>query len=118
MTLSSAAASGDPIAAASAVSLNHVDDREPGHRRKRGTSFQYVAASGRLVRDAATLSRLRALAIPPTWTEVWSSPDPDDHHLQATGKPSYVDPRVLADFMKRHAAVARDLAETRKRRRA
>jgi DNA topoisomerase I len=37
------------------------------------------------VRDTATLSRIRALAIPPAWTDVWISPDPDGH-LQATGR--------------------------------
>lgn len=86
MTLSSAVVDGDPVAAARAVSLNHVDDREPGiRRRKRGKSFQYLSASGRPVRDAATLSRIRALAIPPAWTDVWISPDPDGH-IQATGR--------------------------------
>jgi DNA topoisomerase-1 len=44
-----------------------------------------VRASGNLVRDAATLRRIRAIAIPPAWTDVWISPDPDGH-LQATGR--------------------------------
>ena len=42
-------------------------------------------ASGRPVRDRATLARIRALAIPPAWTHVWISPDPDGH-IQATGR--------------------------------
>jgi DNA topoisomerase-1 len=37
------------------------------------------------VRDRATLARIRALAIPPAWTGVWISPDPDGH-IQATGR--------------------------------
>ncbi|HEU0034124.1 MAG TPA: DNA topoisomerase IB, partial [Kofleriaceae bacterium] len=58
----------------------------PGIRRlKRGRGFRYVSADGKAVRDPATLSRIRALAIPPAWTDVWISPDPDGH-IQATGR--------------------------------
>jgi len=86
MLLASAVVNGDPIAAASAAALRHVSDEEAGLRRlRRGKSFSYVDARGRPVRDRATLSRIRALAIPPAWTEVWISPDPDGH-IQATGR--------------------------------
>jgi DNA topoisomerase IB len=44
----------------------------------------YAHANGRRVRDAATLSRIRALAIPPAWTDVWICPD-ERGHLQAVG---------------------------------
>ena len=77
---------GDPVAAASLAALTHATDGGPGiSRRKSGKTFRYHAAQGRVVRDAATLSRIRALAIPPAWTNVWISPDADAH-IQATGR--------------------------------
>jgi DNA topoisomerase-1 len=51
----------------------------------RGDGFAYVDADGRPVKDAATLDRIRRLAIPPAWTEVWICPDPDGH-IQAVGR--------------------------------
>ena len=53
-------------------------------RRRRGRGFEYLDASGRRVGDAETRERIRALAIPPAWTDVWICPDPDGH-LQAVG---------------------------------
>lgn len=86
MLLNSAVVSGDPVAAASAVSLQHIRDDKPGLRRLgRGKRVRYVRAGGKAVRDEATLRRIRALAIPPAWTDVWISPDPDGH-IQATGR--------------------------------
>ena len=77
---------GDPVAAASSASLTHTTDVGPGiSRRGRVKAFRYHDAKGKVVRDAATLSRIRALAIPPAWTAVWISPDPDSH-IQATGR--------------------------------
>jgi DNA topoisomerase I len=61
-------------------------DTKPGLCRERaGKSFRYRDASGRIVRDAHTLARIRALAIPPAWTNVWICPDANGH-LQATGR--------------------------------
>jgi DNA topoisomerase-1 len=86
MLLASAVVDGDPVAAATAVALRHTGDDAPGLRRyKRGTRFTYRDATGARVRDAATLSRIRALAIPPAWTDVWISADPRGH-IQATGR--------------------------------
>src|SRR5512138_284743 len=77
---------GDAEAAARAGSLHYTSDAEPGiARQRRGRGFRYVTAAGRAVRDRATLSRIRALAIPPAWTNVWISDDPDGH-VQATGR--------------------------------
>jgi DNA topoisomerase-1 len=77
---------GDPAAAAAAVALQHITDVGPGISRiKHGTKFRYADAKGNPVRDAATLARIRALAIPPAWTQVWISRDPDGH-IQATGR--------------------------------
>jgi DNA topoisomerase IB len=53
-------------------------------RRKRGKGFNYVDARGRSIEDRRTLERIRSLAIPPAWTDVWICPDPWGH-IQATG---------------------------------
>lgn len=66
--------------------LRYLTDAEPGIiRRRAGRSFRYVDHSGRTVRDEETLARIRALAIPPAWTEVWICAAADGH-LQATGR--------------------------------
>jgi DNA topoisomerase I len=65
--------------------LRRSDCSVPGlRRRRRGRGFSYVDAEGRPVDDEDTLARVRALAIPPAWTDVWICPDPLGH-LQATG---------------------------------
>ena len=66
--------------------LAYVNDQEQGLRRiAGGEGFSYVDADGRAVKDAATLERIRALAIPPAWTSVWICPDPNGH-IQAVGR--------------------------------
>ena len=66
--------------------MRYVCDGTPGIRREMGPlGFRYRAADGRLVRDAATLKRIRALVIPPAWTDVWICRDANGH-LQATGR--------------------------------
>jgi DNA topoisomerase-1 len=61
-------------------------DAAPGLRRQRGgDGFRYLAADGSSVRERRTLARIRALAIPPAWTDVWICAR-DDGHLQATGR--------------------------------
>jgi DNA topoisomerase-1 len=73
-------------ASARAAGLRHVADTGPGIRRLRtGLGFSYRNARGRLVRNALVLRRIRRLAIPPAWTEVWICPD-ESGHLQATGR--------------------------------
>src|SRR5688500_20274153 len=58
----------------------------PGIRRtRRGRGFAYVGPDGRRVRAAAELARIRALVIPPAYTDVWISTEPRGH-LQATGR--------------------------------
>jgi DNA topoisomerase-1 len=71
---------------ARAVGLRYRLDDGPGIRRL-GTPARprHVGPDGRPVRDAETLARIRSLAIPPAWRDVWISPDPDGH-LQATGR--------------------------------
>ena len=71
---------------AAASNLVYVSDAEPGIRRRGAASaFRYIAADGKPLRDRATLQRIRALAIPPAYTDVWISTEPRGH-LQATGR--------------------------------
>src|SRR5829696_9081749 len=78
--------SSDPEESAQAAGLRYVSDARPGIRRRRaGTGFSYVDPDGRPIRDRATLARIRALAIPPAYTDVWISPLANGH-LQATGR--------------------------------
>lgn len=72
--------------AAAEAGLRWIVDSRPGLRRVRsGRSFRYVGADGTPVRDEETLARIRRLAIPPAWTDVWISPIANGH-LQATGR--------------------------------
>ena len=80
----------DPVveakSAARAAQLRYVSAAADGIRRRRmGKGFSYVADDGRTVRDRATLERIRSLAIPPAWTDVWICVQPEGH-LQATGR--------------------------------
>jgi len=62
----------DPQAAADSAGLRYVTDDVAGITRKRaGTGFTYVDARGKPIRDRVVLDRIRKLAIPPAWTEVW-----------------------------------------------
>ncbi|WP_052101583.1 DNA topoisomerase IB [Novilysobacter arseniciresistens] len=71
---------------ASAAGLRHVSDDEPGiARRRAGPHFSYVMPDGATVTDPAARGRIRALAIPPAWTEVWICRSRNGH-LQATGR--------------------------------
>ena len=76
----------DPPAAAKAAGLRYVTDHKPGIRRERdGEGFRYIDAKGEPVEDEATLKRIKTLAIPPAWLEVWICPQANGH-LQATGR--------------------------------
>jgi DNA topoisomerase-1 len=76
----------EPEAAAKAAGLHYVDDETPGITRvKAGTGFGYRDPKGKTIRDPELLKRLRSLAIPPAYTNVWICPDPRGH-IQATGR--------------------------------
>jgi DNA topoisomerase-1 len=63
-----------------------VNDDRPGITRKRsGRGFSYTGVEGAAMHDRATLARIRALAIPPAWTDVWICPTANGH-IQATGR--------------------------------
>jgi DNA topoisomerase-1 len=110
--------------------LRYVTDEQPGiTRRRAGHGFAYFHPDGKPVKDPDTLSRIRALVIPPAWNDVWICPL-DNGHLQAVGRdargrkqyryhPRYREVRDsvkyerMIDFAKAlpriHRATARDL---------
>jgi DNA topoisomerase I len=76
----------DPRDAAETAGLLYVSDEEPGIRRKKsGKGFTYLRPDGKKVEDEATLKRIRSLAIPPAYTEVWICAKANGH-IQATGR--------------------------------
>src|SRR4051794_25922020 len=65
--------------------LREIDCNGPGLRRRRaGKGFTYLDEDGRRITEPEVLDRLRSLAIPPAWTDVWICADPYGH-IQATG---------------------------------
>ena len=71
---------------AQAAGLSYVDDSEPGFtRRKSGKGWGYRDLDGKPIKDPAVVERINKLAIPPAYTDVWISPDPNGH-IQATGR--------------------------------
>jgi DNA topoisomerase-1 len=86
LDLSTAEAIVDVKDAAEYAGLAYVSDEKPGIRRKRsGKGFRYQTAQGSKVRDEAILKRIKSLAVPPAWTDVWICPTPNGH-IQATGR--------------------------------
>jgi DNA topoisomerase I len=76
----------DPVEAAGAAQLRYVSDDKPGLRRARhGAGFRYIGPDGAPIRDLITLRRIRKLAIPPAWTDVWICSIPHGH-IQAVGR--------------------------------
>ena len=76
----------DPAESARAAGLRYVTDEMPGIRRvTRGKDFAYVAPDGKDVTGDAELARIRSLAVPPAYTDVWICPIANGH-LQATGR--------------------------------
>jgi len=73
-------------APAPTAGLRHSSDDRPGiTRRRAGRGFTYRDADGVRVGDPETLARIKRIAIPPAWTDVWICPAPNGH-LQATGR--------------------------------
>ena len=65
--------------------LRRVDCSGPGiSRRRAGKGFVYLDQNGKRLTDPDVLGRIRALAVPPAWTDVWICPLPAGH-IQATG---------------------------------
>lgn len=81
-----ASVAADPAESAREAGLRYINDSQPGIRRKRaGKHFSYVGPDGKTIRDNDRLRRIKSLAIPPAWTDVWISPIANSH-LQATGR--------------------------------
>jgi DNA topoisomerase-1 len=75
----------DPVESAEEAGLRYVSDDQPGYTRKaKGKDFEYFDTEGKRIRDETRLLRLKRLAIPPAYTDVWICPSPNGH-LQATG---------------------------------
>lgn len=74
------------LATARQAGLRYVSDNHPGITREVAKEgFCYRDVDGKLIRDEATLARIKSLAIPPAWTEVWICPV-ENGHIQATGR--------------------------------
>ncbi len=85
-TVAATEAALDPRAAARAARLHYVDDGKPGYARQMGPDGPvYLDPHGVAVVDEAVLARLRKLAVPPAYTDVWICRDPKGH-LQAVGR--------------------------------
>src|SRR3982750_4266889 len=76
----------DSVEAAEEAGLQYVNDGRPGYSRKaKGKDFEYLDTEGKTIRDEQRLLRIKRLAIPPAWTEVWICPSANGH-IQATGR--------------------------------
>ena len=66
--------------------LRYVSDESPGIQRiSSGKGFAYIAPSGKRITDGETIARIKSLAIPPAYRDVWICPDPNGH-IQAVGR--------------------------------
>jgi len=80
------AISDELVAAAEEAGLQYVSDHRPGYtRRAKGKHFDYFDTDGKSIRDDQRRLRIKRLAIPPAWTDVWICPSPNGH-IQATGR--------------------------------
>jgi DNA topoisomerase-1 len=76
----------ESVEAAEDAGLRYVTDDQPGFSRQRkGEEFEYLDQKGKPIRDEQRLLRIKRLAIPPAWTEVWICPS-SNGHIQATGR--------------------------------
>src|SRR2546429_9485569 len=76
----------DSVEAAEEAGLEYVSDDGPGYggRAKNG-EFEHLDTQGKTIRDEQRLLRIKRLAIPPAWTDVWICPSPTGR-IQATGR--------------------------------
>jgi DNA topoisomerase-1 len=71
---------------AAAEGLRYITDSQPGFtREKRGNDFVYLDKAGKRITDDKVITRIKAIGIPPAYTDVWISPFANGH-IQATGK--------------------------------
>jgi len=76
----------NPAAAANDAGLYYENDNRVGYRRRANSDhFEYLDTEAKRIRDKQRLLRIKRLAIPPAWTDVWICPSPNGH-IQATGR--------------------------------
>ena len=76
----------DPAEVAEEAGLRYVSDEQPGYTRKaKGDDFEYFDTDGKRIRDETRLLRIKRLAIPPAYKDVWICPSANGH-IQATGR--------------------------------
>jgi DNA topoisomerase I len=76
----------EAVDAAEEAGLRYVSDDKPGYtRKKKGEDFEYLDTDGKSIRGEQRILRLRRLAIPPAWTDVWICPS-GNCHIQVTGR--------------------------------
>src|SRR5256714_6386520 len=76
----------ESIEAAEEAGLRYINDDRPGYtRKKKRDDFEYFDIEGKSIQDEQRLLRLKRLAIPPAWTDVWICPSANCH-IQATGR--------------------------------
>ncbi len=76
----------DPLESAKAARLRYVTDEMPGIRREKNAEhFAYYAADGSKIDDEKELARIKALAVPPAYSDVWICPI-QNGHIQATAR--------------------------------
>src|SRR5438876_10671047 len=69
----------DSLEAAEDAGLRYVSDDQPGTSGQRnGEEFEYLDQKGKPIRDEQRLLRIKRLAIPPAWSDVWICPSPMD----------------------------------------
>ena len=91
----------DPYESAKVAGLRYVTAGNPGIvRQRKGDGFVYSGTDGKPVQDETTLARIKSLAIPPAWENVWICPSPNGH-LQAVGR----DEEAIAELRNAQAVV-------------
>jgi DNA topoisomerase I len=76
----------ESVEAAGDAGLRYVSAEQPGFSRQRkGEEFEYFDTKGKPIRDEQRLLRIKRLAVPPAWSDVWICPSPNGH-IQATGR--------------------------------
>ena len=76
----------DPAEVAEDAGLRYVSDDQPGYTRKaNGDDFEYFDTDGKPIRDETRVLRIRRIAIPPAYKDVWICPSPNGH-IQATAR--------------------------------
>jgi DNA topoisomerase-1 len=83
---SEAAPAADLADATEEAGLRYVTDNRPGYRRRaKGNKLEYLDTDGKPIRNEQRLLRIKRLAIPPAWKDVWICPAANGH-IQATGR--------------------------------